>query len=96
MGHGTPSLWWRRTPFKPVNPRVLEESETEDNSDQEWLIDNETDDHKTFNKENDEIDDDDPHVPWQLNIRVADFVVQLRAMVEWRERIIEFLFQQYT
>jgi hypothetical protein len=93
IGHGTPSLASRITPIERVSPRVLPEAEIDDYSDQECLIDNETDDRETDNEENDDVD---PCAPLRPNIFLADVVEQQRATVERQERMIEFLFQQNT
>jgi len=71
----------------------LPEAKIDDNSDQECLIDNETDERETDNGDN---DDDASHAPFQPNILVADLVEQQRASVELQERMIELHFHQNT
>jgi len=82
IGHGTPSLTSRITPIERLSPRVLPEAEIGNNSDQEHLIDDETDDRETDDEENDENEDVDPRAPLRPNIILADVVAQQRATVE--------------
>jgi hypothetical protein len=96
IGHGTPSLASRITPIERLSPRVLPEAEIDNNSDQERLIDDETDDRETDDEENDDNEDVDPRAPLRPNIILADVVEQQRATVERQERMIKFLFQQNT
>jgi len=96
ISHGTPSLEGWITPIERHSPRVLPEAEIDNNSDQERLIDEETDDRKTDDEENDDNEDVDTSAPLRPNIILADVVEQQRAKVERQERITEFLFQQNT
>jgi len=93
IGHGTPSLATRITPIERVSPRVLPEAEIDDNSDQERLIENETDDRETDTDDNHDVD---PRAPLRPIILLADVVEQQRATMERQERMIEFLFKQNT
>jgi len=80
----------------PLLNGFLPEAEIDNNSDQEHVIDDETDDRETDDEENDDNEDVDPRAPLRPNIILADVVEQQRATVERQERMIEFLFQQKT
>jgi len=80
----------------PLLNGFLPEAEIDNNSDQERLIDDETDDRETDDEENDDNEDVDPHAPLWPNIILVDVVEQQWATVERQARMIEFLFQQNT
>jgi len=54
--HGTPSLASQITANVRVSSRVLPKTAIDDNSGQECLFDNETDDRETDDQENDDVD----------------------------------------
>jgi len=75
---------------------LLQEAAIGNNSDQEFPINNETDDRSTDNEGSDENDDVDPLGPLWRNISLADLVDQQHATVKRQERMIESLFQPNT
>jgi hypothetical protein len=79
IGHGTLSLASRNTPIERVSPRVLPEAEIDDNSDQERIIDKETDDRAT---DDDDDADVDERTPLRTNLLLADLVEQQLATEE--------------
>jgi hypothetical protein len=92
ISHGTPSVASQNTPIQQITPRVLPEAEIDDNSDQEHLINNETDHCKTDKEGNDDNDEVDPCAPLQPNVLLEDVIEQQRATVEQQKRMIEIVF----
>jgi hypothetical protein len=76
---GTPGVANRITPIERISTRVLREAEIDDMSDQQHLIDNDTDDREINEQENNDVD---LRAPLQLNILLADVVEQEQATVE--------------
>jgi len=76
FGDGTPSLASRIPPIERQYPRGLPVAEIDKNSDQECIIDEETDEHETNNKDNDDSEDVVPPAPLRPNIIIAHIVGQ--------------------
>jgi len=66
----------------PLLNSFLPEAKINNDSDQECLIDDETDDRETDDEENDENGDVDLRAPLRRNIILADVVEQQRATAE--------------